>query len=680
MIKNYKQAVCILYLIMFSAICAQSIQDMQKMKKEYEDFQKRSNDVQSLQNLEMNDIDESINQPKEVFLQSYEDQELPNKNDSRISSHFGYSFFTKRDSSAFWENLPTPANYLLGSGDELIITLWGQTQHRQSYVISREGKIYDQKVGLLNLSGKNIELATNYLKNQFGRVYSTLNGSKPSTYIDVSLGKLRSINVSFVGEFIYPGIFPIHPFSSLFTAIIQAGGVDTTGSLRQVKIIRDGLVIEEVDLYDYFTRGALSTTRLRDQDVILILPRLSYVEIDSAVARPGVYESIANESIHDMIQVAGGPTYNSSNIVGISGVDVNSYKKFGIANEGRYISLSEAKLTPAKNINHITVNFLFQGNQSVEIIGQVKSPGNYYYSKGMTLNDLLSLGGGLKDSTFYKSVIYKKAEIIRRDPSSYYDKVIPFKLNEVMTNDSVENIPLQNLDKIVLHANLNFFEKEYITIEGEVNIPGSYPLTYDGESLISLLTRAGGFSSKALKDGIYIFRDKKYFGNGHAFQNASNKYTKNQIENNGQGEEKLGENNNFELDKNKIRVAWQNLKMSLMPGDSIVVKEKTNTVLVSGSVYNPGIQEFRNGKSIKYYLNRSGGLNDMGNKNSIIVLYPNGAVKPSRWYSKPKIVDGATIIVNEKLPEVPFDVTQFATNWTSIVSSLITAVILTRQL
>ena len=117
-----------------------------------------------------------------------------------------------------------------------------------------------------------------------------------------------------------------------------------------------------------------------------------------------------------------------------------------------------------------------------------------------------------------------------------------------------------------------------------------------------------------------------------------------------------------------------------MQGDSIVVREKTKTVLVSGVIYSPGIQEFREGKSIRYYLNRSGGLNARGDKRSIIVLYPNGNVMPKRWYSSPKVVDGSTIIVNQKPFQAPFDVTQFATSWTSIISSVITVVILTRQI
>ena len=87
------------------------------------------------------------------------------------SKYFGYDFFSKRDTIPFWENLPTPANYLLGPGDELIVSLWGQTQLRSQYIISRDGKIYYSKVGLLNLSGKTIEEGRLYLLNQLKVVY-----------------------------------------------------------------------------------------------------------------------------------------------------------------------------------------------------------------------------------------------------------------------------------------------------------------------------------------------------------------------------------------------------------------------------------------------------------------------------------------------------------------------------
>ena len=98
----------------------------------------------------------------------------------------------------------------------------------------------------------------------------------------------------------------------------------------------------------------------------------------------------------------------------------------------------------------------------------------------------------------------------------------------------------------------------------------------------------------------------------------------------------------------KVRVAWQNESIILMPGDSIIVKESTRTVNISGGVYNPGLVEYREGKSLRYYINASGGINERGNPKGIVIVYGNGLVKPKRWYSNPKINDGSMIIVNEK--------------------------------
>ena len=111
-----------------------------------------------------------------------------------------------------------------------LISLWGETQLRETYTISRDGKIYDEKVGLLNLTGKSINEARQYLKDQYGRIYATLKGKKATTFMDVSLGELRSINVNFVGQVNIPVYTPFIHFLTVITGLIQAGGVDTTGS------------------------------------------------------------------------------------------------------------------------------------------------------------------------------------------------------------------------------------------------------------------------------------------------------------------------------------------------------------------------------------------------------------------------------------------------------------------
>ena len=172
--------------------------------------------------------------------------------------------------------------------------------------------------------------------------------------------------------------------------------------------------------------------------------------------------------------------------------------------------------------------------------------------------------------------------------------------------------------------------RKNIFIVGEVKVPGSYPIIKDNETLLSILNRAGGFTSKALEGGIAIYRDKKFF--------------ETYLENIPNDEIELASNNENE----KVRVAWKKMNVILMPGDSIVVKESPGTVNVTGQVYNPGLIEFKDGDRLQYYIDAAGGLTNRANKEGIIVLYPNGVVEPYRWYKSPKIFDGTTIIVNEK--------------------------------
>lgn len=671
--KTYKT---LFFLLIFSPVFSQNLQDLQKMRLEYEKFKKEIGNPGLITN--DNELNQEVeNKPNQLMLDIY-NQNKEDKEDS-FNDFFGYSFFNSPDSLFVWENLPTPSNYLLGPGDELIVSIWGETQLRQNYTISREGKIYDDKVGLLNLAGHSVSTVTEYFKTQFGRVYSTLNGPNPSTYIDVSLGNLGLININFVGHVKFPGLYPIHPFSSLTTGLTQVGGVDTTGSLRNIHIKRDNKIIFTVDLYEYFIKGnSNSSIQLRDQDVVIVPPRNSFVKIDSAVAYPAIYESIEGESIYDMIKYAGGPVYNASDIVGIKVLNKDKSQKDGSIYEYLYVNYNDTKSIPTARDNHVIFSYLHPEKSQVEIIGQVKSPGVYYFYEGLTLDRLLNLSGGFQDTTFSKSVYLDKAEIIRRNPLSQYDQVISFDLKDLEAI-KLNKILLQNFDKVVVHANLNFFEKENVHLVGEVMIPGFYPIIKNNESLESFINRAGGLTNKALNEGITIYRNQENYENN--FRSKPNKdiyyddlrYNVESESIDNQKEEDISKSE-------KIKVAWQNKNISLMPGDSVVFKQKTSSVFISGAVFNPGAQEFKEGRTLRFYINSAGGLTEKANKKGIVVLYPNGMVKPKKWYTSPKIIDGSTVIINEKIEEQPFNMTQFATNWTSIISSMITAIVLSRQL
>ena len=637
MINKYKQIVYILFVSAFALGYGQSIQELQKLKAEYEKFQKGQSQTGDQIRVDES-IDPSTGLPRKAEITPYQPIEIIEELEKVGLKHFGYNFFTQRDTVAFWENLPSPANYLLGPGDELVISLWGETQLRETYRISRDGKIYDEKVGLLNLMGKSISNARQYLKDQYGRIYATLKGKKATTFMDVSLGELRSINVNFVGQVKYPGVYPVHPFSTVITGLIQAGGVDTTGSLRTIQIKRYGSTEETIDLYNYFINGEVSSNiQLRDQDIVIIPPRSSVVEIDSAVVTPGIYEAIPGETIYDMIQYAGGQKYNASDKVGIRRIKPKFERTNGTSYEAYYVDFESTKLISADNIDRIEVHQLFQELQQVEIIGQVKVPGVYHYYGGMTFKDLVLLGGGINDSTFWKSVFHEQAEIIRRNPDSRYEEVIKVNLENIFNGNAANKIPLNNLDRVVIHANLNYFEKENVQILGEIKIPGYYPILKNGESLQSLINRAGGFTNKSFEDGIEIYRDS-------------------------------------------LRVAWKNMDLPLMSGDSVVVKEKPGTVFVTGEVYNPGLIEFDSRKSLKNYIDLAGGPTKDGDKNDIIIVYANGEMVPKGRLSSPKIKDGTSIIVNQKKMTEPFNSTEFANTTLSLLSSLITILVLSKQL
>ena len=154
MINKNKYFVYVLIISITSIAFSQSIQDMQKLKLEYEKYQKDIKKAKLPFDAE-EAMEKGGDAPGLAKVLPY-DPTFDLEFEEEVTKHFGYDFFTKRDTIPFWESLPTPANYLLGPGDELIISLWGQTQLRETFTISREGQIYNEKVGLLSLSGKSL--------------------------------------------------------------------------------------------------------------------------------------------------------------------------------------------------------------------------------------------------------------------------------------------------------------------------------------------------------------------------------------------------------------------------------------------------------------------------------------------------------------------------------------------
>jgi len=614
-------------MVLTGLALAQTLSDIERYRKQYEEYLRSTQQGQSGFTLSK---DQAIigDIPSEFYVMKKREVIKPDKK----LKYFGYDFFTLRDSIPIWDNLPMPPSYRLGPGDEIIISLWGETQLRSSYTIGRDGMIYIERVGKVSLADKSINQAKTYLEKQFQKVYETLKGSRPSTFMDVSLGQLKSINVTFVGEVKLPGIHPVHPFSTVLTSLIQAGGVDTTGSLRNIQIIRGDADPEEVDLYAFLLSGKTgqANMRLQDNDVIFIPPRSSSIEIDGAIKRPGIYESLPNESVADLVDYAGGLKAKAHHKMAIFRFDpeLETSDSQNPAN-ALYTNRDKAGEISIKDVNRIIAYSAPNYTKSIYIYGQVKNPGEYGFEKGMDVLSLIKLAGGMFDDTYYQTIYTKRAEIIRRNPESNFPKVIPINLAELKQGNKTQNIELQNWDIMLVRKNQNFTVSKQIQITGEVKIPGVYTLKRPQESLADLLGRAGGYTAKAFVDGVKLYRDS-------------------------------------------IQVAVDNFNLSLMDGDSVSVPEHHGIVHVIGEVYNPGYVQYDRGRGLNNYIEAAGGFTLEARKKYITIIYPNGDVKVKDSFIPPRVKEGSLIIVQKAEEKLPFDGTAFLKETASIAASMAT--------
>ena len=634
-------SILILLLIFVSNLSGQSFQDLEKLQMQYQEALKsqamqKPKEIRVAEEtlLSTNLPDKLIYTRKEVesliantqklleSLEAYEDS-------SNSLEYIGYDIFTLRDTIPFWQNLPAPYDYILGPGDQIIISLYGTIEENISEIINKDGQVFLKDVGTLNLTGLTINQAKKNIKNKYSKVYSTLLGLKPTTFLDITLGELKSINVTVVGFASLPGVHIIHPFSSVFSALTQAGGVDINGTLRDIQVIRNGDVIAVVDLYDYLFFGtSLGDIRLLDQDIIFISPRKSTVAITGRVKKPGYYESILNEKIQDLINYSGGFSTKAHKHVFLINNNAGNRNSQIILNQNlinNYIIDGDSLHVP-----------IFQKYpEYITLEGQVKSPGRYPFQKGISIHEFLEIEGSLSDSVFKKTIDLKHVSIFRRTNN---DKKIKRFIIDLSINN---NFYLKSFDQISVPLNQYFKPLESIILTGEVLFPGLYN-TNNQKTLDDIIKASGGFTKEALKNGIKVYRDT-------------------------------------------LLVAWESMDFILDDGDSLNVRKKTGTIQIEGEVNNPGFITHNKSYNVKDYIKLAGGYSSYADKKNIIVIEPNGkAVAKSKigWQSVP---EGSKIIIykqsllgvkNQSTLEVFGAV---STQIANVASTVLTLILLTNQ-
>ena len=512
-------------------------------------------------------------------------------------NYYGYDFFYSRDSISFWQNSPLPDDYPLGSGDEVIISMWGAAENRIREVIARDGTIFVQNVGLLYLGGKKKSAADAYINDEFKKMYSTMRGDNPTTFLDVTLGKLKGINVQLTGTVLSPGIHAVNPYSTLTTVLMQTGGIDTTGSLREIMIIRNNTPVDTLDLYALLHgTGTFHDFRLLDWDRIHVPLRNTTIAMDGAVKRPAYYETLQGETLQDLLRFSGGLQSSASDFMVLTHND-DGTRAPQIVSAG---TLENIEVHDGDNIFVPTMSF---HDIYVYISGVIPSPDSYPWFTGMTLKDLLLVSGSLHQQ-YYNVSDWEHAELARYDLQESKYILQEINLPAVLNGSVDDNIQLSPYDRLMVPKQQGLKPPGFVTVLGSIYRPGEYTLLNVDENLESVLTRSGGLLPGAFKAGITIERDTLLLG-------------------------------------------WSGIESKLKNRDVIRVPDNPHAVTVLGEVHNPGYFTWKRGKPLRYYLRLAGGLTSRGDKQHIFVKYANGEGASVTPWRKPEVRDGATITVSE---------------------------------
>lgn len=409
------------------------------------------------------------------------------------NSIFGSYLFSNRNMSFEpSSHIATPRSYQVGPGDALVVDVFGMSEATMNLTVSREGVVRIPNVGQVQVAGMTIEEAEMKIKKQLTSVYSTIASGRTS--VTVTLANIRSIKVYVVGEATRPGTYTLSSLSSVFNALYACGGPSQkTGSMRNIKVLRSGKEIADVDIYGFLTKGVLeNNVTLQDQDVVYIPAYKNRVTIKGELKHVGIFETKDGESLSDLIDYCGGFTENAY-------TDLISVVRFS-GNEKSVADVEKANYAtfkPKGGDEFVVGAILNRFANRVQISGCVFRPGVYALTEGMTLKDLVAKADGLKEDA------YMQHATILRLKDDLKPEMIAFNVQDLINGDY--NIELKKEDIITIGANNEFERDKQVAIYGKVLSPGRFPY-FEGMTLKDLIFMAKGFEDLADKDHIEVTR------------------------------------------------------------------------------------------------------------------------------------------------------------------------------
>ena len=518
-----------------------------------------------------------------------------NPSDIKRKKIFGAELFSNKNLT-FEPNLriPTPSNYRLAANDQIMIDVYGYSEVQYKLTVTAEGYIRIPNVGPVYVNGLTMEEAKNRITKQLSTIYSTIPSGK--TFVQISLGDIRSIRVLMIGEIQRPGTYTLPSLASVANALYVSGGPDENGSFRSIQVIRNGQVINTFDLYDFLTKGDLTNNIiLQDQDIVKVNPYKTRVELIGEVKRPAIFEAKENETLQSIVDYAGGYTDGSFK-ENITGYRINNKEREVINIKGDEIASFKLKSGDQFFVDSILNRF----SNRVTISGAVFHPGNYGLEPGMTILDLIKKADGIREEASLNR------GIIRRLQNDFTPAIISFDVQDVISGKTV--IPVRKEDSVIVFSNQDLRQSYTLAIGGEVNRPGTFPFA-DSMRLEDLILLAGGLKDAASLKHVELARRIR---KGEYNSNDSTKSVIKQFD--------------ISADLSSISGA----EILLEPFDEVVIRrspvytEQAN-MTVEGEVIYPGAYTIVNkGEHISDVVGRAGGLRPEA--------FPEGAVLLRKTY------------------------------------------------
>lgn len=674
---------------------------------------------------------------------------------------FGAEFFSNSNLT-FEPNMrmATPSNYVLGVDDELSIDIYGFSEKTSKYKINTEGQIRIPNIGPVTLAGLTIEEAKTKLKGVLSKTYPGLQSG--NTFLQVSLGQIRSIRVTLIGEVNKPGSYELSSLSTLANALYASGGPSANGSFRKIDLMRNGKRLVTFDLYDFLLNGDLSKNiLLKDDDIIKVHPYAVRLTLTGAVKKPAIFESEPGESLGTIIEkYAGGfadianknkisvtriadlgknivnVEQNNLNSFMIKSSDVvvvgssidrfdnrvivagsvfypNSYSVTAYPTLGAVIKAAQLKenafvgrallfrtnatkdttvtavnLTAAADLFialrnddslHIYSKVELKEPATVTITGELNKPGTFAYAAGMKLEDIVLLGGGLKDRASFKEV-----EVLRRlrkdatmADTAVYNTILKFNLQDSLTfTASQAAIELEPYDVVNVKNVPRNQTAGSVSIAGEILFPGTYLLNTKKDRVSDLFKRAGGILESGSLGSAFFLRNtyqaalkgeildiKKALAQKQNSDTLSQKIFDSTL-----SKEKILMSVNL---RNALEKPGSEDDIVLEEGDMITIPKKQVAVQAFGAVNIQKKVPFYPGLKTSRLIRESGGFAENANKRGTYVLYPNGRVKTAHSYfffrTYPKLTSGAEVYVPMKKFRKPLTTAELLGIGTSII-------------